>query len=80
MQHRNRHPTTQKYEPSHNPSTPTPARTGKHIRKPKGSDEAPRTPDNVDEDADGSCVLDVAVDGVGDEDGGDDLVTDCCYC
>lgn len=47
-----------------------------HIREPEGTNEAPGGADDVDEDADARAVLDHAVDGVGDEDGGDDLVTD----
>lgn len=47
-----------------------------HSRVPEGADEAPSRADDIDEDADAGAVLDHAVDGVGDEDGGDDLVAD----
>ena len=47
-----------------------------HVGEPEGADEAPGGADDVDEDADAGAVLDHAVDGVGDEDGGDDLVAD----
>lgn len=47
-----------------------------HFRVPERADEAPSGADDIDEDADAGAVLDHAVDGVGDEDGGDDLVAD----
>jgi hypothetical protein len=47
-----------------------------HVREPERPDEAPSRADDVDEDADAGTVLDHAVDGVGDENGGDDLVAD----
>lgn len=44
------------------------------LGEPEGTNEAPDLTDKGDEDADGGSVGAVAVDGVGDEDGGDDLV------
>ena len=47
-----------------------------HVGEPERADETPSGADDVNEDADAGAVLDHAVDGVGDEDGGDDLVAD----
>lgn len=60
----------------HETSTAGAAQSLLHVREPERTEESPGGPDDVDEDADAGAVLDVAVDGVGDEDGGDDLVSD----
>ena len=61
---------------SHQTTTARAAESLLHVGEPEGADEAPSGADDVDEDADAGTVLDHAVDGVGDEDGGDDLVAD----
>ena len=48
--------------------------TVEHARRPKRHDEAPIAPDPVDEDANAARLVGGTVDGICDEDGGDDLV------
>nr|POE77570.1 hypothetical protein CFP56_09217 [Quercus suber] len=47
-----------------------------HDGEPEGPDEAPGLADDADEDANARGMLDVAIDGVGNEDRGGDLVAD----
>ena len=61
---------------SHQTTAARAAQSILHVREPEGTEESPGRSDNVDEDADAGAVLDHAVDGVGDEDCGDDLVAD----
>ena len=60
---------------SHQTTAARAAQSLLHVREPEGTEESPGRSDNVDEDADAGAVLDVAVDGVCDEDGGDDLIS-----
>jgi len=59
---------------SHQATAARAAKSLFHVGEPEGADEAPSGAHDVDEDADAGAVLDHAVNGVGDEDGGDDLV------
>ena len=61
---------------SHQAATARAAESLFHVGEPEGTDETPSGADDVDEHADAGAVLDHAVDGVGDKDGGDDLVAD----
>lgn len=77
LQQSNRNDTEQEDHASHQAATARAAKSLFHIGEPEGTDESPGGADDIDEHADAGAVLDHAVDGIGDEDGGDDLVADC---
>ena len=76
LQQSNGHDADEENHASHQTTAAGAAEGLFHVGEPEGADEAPGGADDVDEDADAGAVLDHAVDGVGDEDGGDDLVAD----
>lgn len=76
LEHSNGYNADDENQSRHQTSATRAAQRSLHIREPEGPDEAPGRADDVDEDADAGAVLDVAVDGVGDEDRGHDLVAD----
>lgn len=76
LQQRNGYDADDEDHASHQATTARAAESLFHIGEPEGTDETPGGADDVDEHANAGAVLDHAVDGVGDEDRGDDLVTD----
>lgn len=76
LQESNRHDADEENHTGHQTTAAGAAESLLHVGEPEGTDEAPSGADDVDEDADAGAMLDHAVDGVGDEDGGDNLVAD----
>lgn len=76
LQGRHRYPRDDKNDTYHQTSTSRASEARLHIRKPERPNETPCRADEVDEDTDRCAVFDVRIDGVCDEDGGDDLVAD----
>jgi len=61
---------------SHQATAARAAQSLLHVGEPEGTEESPGGSDDVDEHTDAGAVLDAAVDGVCDEDRGNDLVAD----
>jgi hypothetical protein len=76
LQQSNGHDAADEDHASHQATAARAAESLFHLGEPEGPDEAPSGAHDVDKDADAGAMLDHAVDGVGDEHGGDDLLAD----